>query len=131
LADSIVRQEAALPSDFAIEALELSPESGGTLVAGTPLTVTLKYRFSRPWTLERVHVIARGPNVETRGVNVSPEPEPGAGTYVANIRLARPGKIDKLILIVNNPVSVPILHKEIPVDYTFVANPALKETSSK
>ena len=51
---------------------------------------------------------------------------PGSHTVTRAAYLTEPGTLNRLTVVFKNPISAEILRQDIPVNYTFVADPALK-----
>ena len=113
------------PTDLAIEVLELSPKNGSTLLAQEWITVKFKYRFSKPAQPLRFWVKILESGVEGNYVGDPGDGEPGEAIIERAAFLEQPGKVHVLSLVAKDETSNQIFRQDIPVDYTFVANPAL------
>lgn len=113
------------PTDLAIEVVELSPKNGSTLLAQEWIRVKFKYRFSKPAQPLRFWVKILEPGVEGNYVGDPGDGEPGEGVIERAAFLEQPGKVHVLSIVAKDETSNQIFRQDIPVDYTFVANPAL------
>lgn len=113
------------PTDLAVEVVELSPKSGSTLLAQEWIHVKFRYRFSKPSQSLRFWVKILEPGVDGNYVGSPGAEEPGAGTIERAATVNQPGKVRVLSVVAKDETSNQIFRHDIPVDYTFVANPAL------
>lgn len=110
-------------TDLAIEVLKVEPANGSTLTTPQPIRITFRYRFSKPGDFVRLFakVLEDGVDATYEG---SPGIDPGTGVVRRAIYLTKPGKVHKVTIVAKNSKSAEIFTQEIPVDYTWVADPA-------
>lgn len=111
------------PTDLAIEVVKVEPAMGSTLTTPQPIKITFRYRFSKPGDFVRLFAKVLDPAVDAT-YEGSPGIDPGVGTVERAISLTKPGTVHKVTIVAKNSQSAQIFAKEIPVDYTWVADSA-------
>lgn len=113
----------SVPTDLAIEVVKVEPAMGSTLTTPQPIKITFRYRFSKPGDFVRLFAKVLDPSVDAT-YEGSPGIDPGVGTVERAIFLTQPGKVRKVTIVAKDSKSSEIFTKEIPVDYTWVADSA-------
>ena len=113
-------------TDLSLDIVRLDPPSGSTLKAGDTIEATIAWRYSKPairipiWL--KLDLPDSAPDYTYEG---DPDKRaPGAGSIVRHTGLGKPGHVDTLVLVAKDANSREIYRRRIPVDYTYVADPA-------
>lgn len=112
-------------TDLVIESIELDPPDGSTLPEQTPVVVTVNFRFSKPAALIGIWVRIFDDTYKSQYYGSPDRMLPGRHSVQRAAYLTEPGKLDKLTIVFKNPMSAEIFRQDIPVNYTYVADPAL------
>jgi hypothetical protein len=114
------------PSDLSVEVVGLSPANGSTLLAHEQVDVLLKYRYSKPAEPIRIWVKILDPKLEGTYIGIAEPLVPGEDTIIRSAFLTAPGKVKTLTIVAKDAASMEIFRKDIVVDFTFKANPAVE-----
>lgn len=116
---------AQAPADIVIESIQLDPADGSTLPEQTPILATIKFRFTQPATDVGVWVRIFDNTFASQYIGTPERLRPGTHVITRGAYLTEPGKLDRLTVVFKNHQSTEIFRQDIPVDYTFVADPSL------
>lgn len=116
---------AQAPADIVIESVQLQPANGSTLLEQTPVLATIKFRFTKPVTDVGVWVRIFDNQFASQYIGTTERLRPGTHTITRGAYLTEPGQLDRLTVIFKNTQATEIFRQDIPVNYTFVADPSL------
>ena len=114
-------------TDFVIESIELDPPDGSTLFEQTPVHATIRFRFGKPSAELGIWVRIFDETYRSQYFGSPESYAPGTHTAVRGAYLVEPGELKRMTVLVKNHKSAEIFRQEIPVNYTFVRDPALEE----
>ncbi len=113
------------PADIVIESVQLDPADGSTLREQTPIIATVKFRYTKPASDVGVWVRIFDEKFKSQYIGVPERFRPGTHVATRGAYLTEPGQLDRLTVIFKDAKSAEIFRQDIPVNYTFVADPAL------
>lgn len=112
-------------TDFAIESIELDPPDGSTVFEQTPIHAKIRFRFGKPSGELGIWVRIFDETYRTQYFGSCDRFAPGAHKAVRGAYLVEPGIVRQMTVVVKNEESTEIFRQDIPVNYTFVRDPAL------
>ncbi|PXX33713.1 hypothetical protein [Undibacterium pigrum] len=118
--------QAVAKTDLRIDIVSISPKPGSTLKAMQPITVKFKYRYSSPAEEMPVWVKILDNSYESNYQGSSDSLVPGTGTVSRFVYLNEAGKVSTLSIIAKDTAHNRTFRHDIPVNYTYVTDPALE-----
>jgi hypothetical protein len=118
--------QSSTKTDLVIESIHLDPPDGSILPEQTPVFVTVNFRFSKPAAEVGVWVRIFDETYRSQYYGAPDRALPGRHSVTRGAYLTEPGELKTLTVVFKNPMSAEILRQDIPVNYTYVADPALK-----
>lgn len=112
-------------SDLVIESIQLDPPNGSILREQTPIRATIQFRFTKPASEIGVWVRIFDEKYKSQYFGSPDRMRPGTHRVIRGAYLTEPGTLDKLTVVFKNTNSAEIFRRDIPVNYTFVPDPAL------
>lgn len=112
-------------TDFVIEAIELDPPDGSTVFEQTPIHAMIRFRFARPTAELGIWVRIFDETYRSQYFGSPDRFSPGTHTAVRGAYLVEPGMLRQMTVVIKNHKSTEIFRQDIPVNYTFVRDPAL------
>jgi hypothetical protein len=126
----LVRRAAAkvdlTDTDFVIESIELDPPDGSTVFEQTPIHATIRFRFVKPPAELGIWVRIFDETYRSQFFGSPDRFAAGTHTVVRGAYLVEPGVLNQMTVVVKNHKSTEIFRQDIPVNYTFVRDPALE-----
>ena len=120
-----VQSAADETSDIVIESVQLDPPNGSTLAEQTPIHATIQFRFTKPSSEVGVWVRIFDERYKSQYFGSVDRMRPGTHRVTRGAYLTEPGTLDRLTVVFKDPRSAEIFRQDIPVNYTFVRDPAL------
>lgn len=112
-------------TDLVIESVHLDPPDGSTLLEQTPVHATIRFRFTKPSGAIGIWVRIFDDEYKSQYFGSGDRMQPGTHTAVRGAYLTEPGTLKRLTVVFKNMASAEIFRQDIPVNYTFVHDPAL------
>lgn len=112
-------------SDVVIDSIRLDPPDGSTLKEQTPVLATIKFHFSKPISPLRAWIRIFDETYQSQYIGVPEEMEPGTHVIRRGAYLTEPGTLNKMTVVFKDKSSTEVFRQDIPVNYTFVRDPAL------
>lgn len=112
-------------TDFVIESIELDPPDGSTIPEQTPVIATIQFRFTKPAGRLGIWVRIFDETYPSTYFGSQDRFEPGTHRVQRGGFLTEPGVLNCLTVVVKNSASAEVFRQDIPVNYTFVRDPAL------
>lgn len=109
-----------------IESIRLDPPNGTTLPEQTPVLATIAFRVTKPADEVGVWVRILDDAFKSQYLGSNERFQPGRHVVTRAAWLTDPGKLDKLTVVFKNAQSTEVFRQDIPVNYSFVADPALE-----
>ncbi|UUZ48972.1 hypothetical protein LP420_41295 [Massilia sp. B-10] len=125
MAAQIVQSGPGAASDLVIESVQLDPPNGSTLREQTPIHATIQFRFAKPNSEIGVWVRIFDEKYKSQYFGSPDRMLPGRHRVTRGAYLTEPGTLDKFTVVFKNAKSTEIFRQDIPVNYTFVPDPAL------
>lgn len=113
------------PADIVIESVQFDPPDGSTLPEQAPILATIRFRFTKPIDEVGVWVRIFDDKFTSQYIGSPERMRPGTYVVTRGAYLTEPGKLDRFTVVFKNAKSAEIFRQDVPVNYTFVADPAL------
>lgn len=91
----------------------------------TPIIATIGFRYTKPASDIGVWVRVFDDRFKSQYIGTPERFRPGTHIATRGAYLTEPGRLDRLTVVFKNAESTEIFRQDIPVNYTFVADPAL------
>lgn len=106
-------------TNLRISAITLSPPSGSVLQAGTPITMTLDYRYSAPREPLFVWVKILDTTYDSIYEGSHDRMNPGVGRISRSVHLTQAGTVRELSIVAKNKDFVEVFNQTVAVDFRY------------
>lgn len=106
-------------TDLRIISVTLDPPSGSVLLANTPVTVTIDYRYRAPREPLFVWAKILDTTYDSIYEGSHNKMNPGAGSISRSVHLTQAGKVRELFIVAKNKDFVEVFNQAVAVDYTY------------